>query len=369
MEVVLYDTEHFETLETLLRLLDDGRNVLHVAVPVRMRRELEALGIREGATLRWHPLPEANSAHAAALGRITRNVRASLLLLGTVSFRQYAFARMIRRLRGVRVLLGVHDVEDTFRPQRGKGFRGLLRRWGLQQLVHSVSGFMVLLPEMETHIRQSRYTDKPVYVVPGRLFNEGSYKPSPLPLRIVVPGSVDAARRDYDVVERLLRRLSSARSDIRLIIVGALPATGERPRWFDDYPEFLEVRCDRFVPAADYASALSEAGLVWAPLPEHFEQAGRPPETYGLTKSSGTFFDAISAGKPLLLPGHVPVPEALRGCTLVYFDETHLYYLLTALAANEAAFARLQSAALEAARRFTPELLRDRNVAKMTGDR
>ncbi|RYZ18743.1 MAG: hypothetical protein EOO16_21725 [Chitinophagaceae bacterium] len=368
MVVLLYDTEHFETLETLLRILDDGRNELHLAVPQELRARLEAAGIREGQQLQWHPLPADNAAHADALQRLVRRVGASLLLLATVSFRHYAFARLARRLPSVRVLLGVHDATDTFRPKRGSGLRGLIRRWGLRRLTQSVPGFIVLLPEMKVHIRVEHFTTKPVYVVPGRLFDESNYVAPSLPLQIVLPGSIDPARRDYNVAERLAQRLAQTGAGVGITIVGSLPADAP-PDWFGAYPGLVEARCDRFVPAADYAAALVASGIVWAPLPDVFRQPGRPDEQYGRSKSSGTFFDAISAGRPLLLPVHVPVPEAWADCTLTYLDEAHLYYLLLALAANEPAFRRLQANARMAAQHFTLEAVRASFAAQLAGGR
>ncbi|TCZ69038.1 glycosyltransferase [Flaviaesturariibacter aridisoli] len=368
MVVLLYDTEHFETLETLVRILDDGHNELHLAVPQELRARLEAAGIREGRYLQWHPLPADNAAHAEALQRLVRRVGASLLLLATVSFRHYAFARLARRLPSVRVLLGVHDATDSFRPQRGSGLRGLIRRWGLRRLTQHVSGFIVLLPEMKAYIRAENFTSKPVYVLPGRLYDEKSYRAPSLPLQIVLPGSIDPARRDYGVAERLAQRLAHTGAGVGLTIVGSLPA-GAPPAWFRAYPGVVEARCDRFVPAADYAAALVASGIVWAPLPIVFRQPGRADEQYGRSKSSGTFFDAISAGRPLLLPAHVPVTEAWADCTLTYFDEAHLYYLLVALAANEAAFRRLQANGRLAAQQFTVEAVRASFAAQLAGGR
>lgn len=370
MDVVLYDTEHFETLETLVHLLHDGQRRLHLVVPDTVRGELEAAGIAAGKHLSWHPLPEAPAGHARTLARVLRESKASLLLLATVSFRHYAFARLVRKLRRVRVLLGVHDLTDTFNPAPARGIRAAVRRWGLKQLRASVAGFLVLLPELRTEIRRRRLTDKPVYVVPGRLFFEEGYRSAAAtPLRVVVPGSIDPRRRDYESVRKLAERIARHPASVQVALVGAVAEPAYTPGWLAQYPGIVEIRSGRPLPSALFAGALSEAALLWAPLPERFSAEGRADETYGLTKSSGTFYDAVSAGKPLLLPASASVPEHLLTCTLQYIDEEHLYYLLIALQANEAAFQRLQADALTMARRFSVEVLRPRIVAQLTGGR
>ncbi|RYY38542.1 MAG: hypothetical protein EOO08_14210 [Chitinophagaceae bacterium] len=362
MELVLYDTEHFETLHTFIRLLEGGERRLHVLVLPAMRKQLEALGVKEEHGLRFYELPPYNKQHAAAVERLAKKVGATLLLLGTVSFRHYAFARVARRMRGCKVILCVHDVKDAFCPLRGSGLRGLVRQWGQKQLVSSVAAFAVLLPAMKAHILHKEYTSKPIYVVPGRLFDEAAYVPAPTGMQLVVPGSIDRSRRDYEPIRRLLQRVERAGGPyLEVTIIGS---SVQQPD-FSDFPPGLRVVSEAFVHAATYAKALKEASMVWAPLPERFSSAGRRDELYGTTKASGTFFDAVSAGRPLLLPAHIEVPEGVRGCTLTYGDDDELYYLLLALAENEGAQASLRQLALAAARHFTVENLRVTLVPQM----
>ncbi|RYY83129.1 MAG: hypothetical protein EOO15_21885, partial [Chitinophagaceae bacterium] len=351
MDLVLYDTEHFETVYTWIRLLAAPERRLHLLVPDTLRGQLEAMGTSTSDAIEWHPLPGSNEAHPKAVEQLVRKLRAPLLILGTVSFRHYGFARASRRLTGCKVVLGLHDIEDSFRPTRGSGLKALFRWWGKKRLAASVSAFAVLLPEMKNYLLQQEYTRKPIYVVPGRLFEESNYQlPPDGPLWIVVPGSIDPARRDYEALRKLAEQLDkNGTTDIRILIVGAASYKAFSPSWFHSFPHLLEVRTGAFVPPGEYAGALAEASLVWAPLPEKFEVAGKRDEYYGKSKSSGTFFDAISAGRPLLLPAHMTVPESLRACTLTYAEDEELYYLLRALADNAGACKSLQLLARNAA--------------------
>jgi hypothetical protein len=365
VNIVLYDTEHFETLETHLRLFDTGSNQLLVLLPEPMAERLTALGLTGSDTIHFQILPHNKAEHPAIVYRACRRHRAGLLLLATVSFRHWQFAQVCRRLRGsVRTVLGVHDVNDAFAPLRSGGLRGWARYFGKLLLRRSVCGFVVLLEEMKQYILQQYATQQPVFVIPGSIYRmpTGTDADSEK-LSIVVPGSIDTHRRNYEPV-RLLADAADPEK-MQVSIVGA--ATDAAPAWLTENKAALRLVTGAFVTIATYEAELAAANIVWAPLPETFSRPGHPAEQYGVSKSSGTFFDALRHGKPLLLPAGIRVPAILASATISYIDNEHLLYLLNALQQNPVALQRLQALAREQAARITLESVRARVLPALTG--
>jgi|GEM_PF-4697970 len=360
MTIVLYDNEHFETLEMLVEVFQQGTHQLHLAIPEHMRQTLEDSGILPSDCLHVHVLPAAPALHPRYLKQLCRTQQAALLVLATVSARHLFFARLCRRLSGTRVLLGVHDLRDLFEPKPGGGIKGWLRALGRQHLRHRVAAFFVLLDEMKTLMRTRYEVKQPVLVLPGRCYRVGPAGPAPEgPIRLLVAGSIDESRRNYASVSRLaeMLRQHKAEEKVSISICGGLPQERSLPAGIREPDELVEIRTGAFVPVAAYEAALGHAELIWAPVPERFSRPGHPEENYGSTKSSGSFFDAIRHGKPLLVPDHLPLPTAIQSASLRYPDEAFLLYLLLHLHENRSARERLQELAREQAARFLPQQL------------
>lgn len=365
MTIVLYDTEHFETLETQVRLLNTGAHRLVLLAPEAMQVQLVAAGVIPGPFVQFRTLPSRSWEHPGAVYRSCRAEGADLLILSTVSFQHLLFARACRRLRPLKLLLGVHDVHDLFAPARKFSLRGLIQHVGRQQLAAAVSGYIVLLDEMKELLRKKYSVRKPVHVVPGSLYRPAPAGDPGAPLRIVVPGSIDPGRRSYEHVRHLARALYPD-APVQITIAGS-NRPGWRPTWLDEYPGTLQVISGDFVDVDTFETAIAGADLVWAPLPEVFRRSGHPGERYGESKSSGSFFDALRHGKPLLLPGGVPVPGVLAAVTISYFDNEHLHYLVLALAQNRAARERLRLMAEANAAALSLEAVRARLLPALTG--
>ncbi|GAA4329147.1 hypothetical protein [Flaviaesturariibacter amylovorans] len=365
MTIVLYDTEHFETVETQVRLLNTGGHRIIVLAPEAVQVQLVAAGVIPGAHIHFRTLPARTWEHPGAVYRTCRTEKAGLLILATVSYQHLLFARACRRLRPLKILLGVHDLHDLFAPVRKASLRGMVQYVGRKQLSSAVSGYVVLLDELKTLLRKKFGVRKPVHVIPGSFYRPAPPADLDAPLRIVVPGSIDPTRRNYNDVRQLARALHRE-VPATITVVGGNP-DGWRPSWFNDYEGTLQVHSGTFVEAEVYERELARAEIVLAPLPEVFRRSGHPDERYGESKSSGSFFDAVRHGKPLLLPAGVPVPELLAPMTLSYIDHEHLYYLVLALLQNPAARARLRDVAAAHAAAQTPEGVRARLLPALTG--
>jgi hypothetical protein len=365
VNIVLYESEHFETLEALVRLFDTGAHRIHLLIPRWMENYLDPEN-QLPAQVHW--LPDTKKDHPKAAERVCRQTGATLLVLGTVSFRHWQFAQVCRRLRsGTKSLLFIHDIRDLFEPLWGTGIRNWVQYFGRLRLRRLVSAYAVLLEEIKSYILHHYRPGKPVYVIPGSFYGGGTpTDPDPERLLIAVPGSVDTTRRDYTDVEALARYFENLNEQpgIQISLLGGV--TERTPSWVHT----LHVMV-RYEPGGltqeEFDREMQASELVWLPLAPEFRRDGSPTEYYGSTKSSGAFFDALRYGKPLLLPDGLPVPQILASATIYYSDATYLRYLLLELKKNLVARRRLQAIARGSAEQVTLSSVRARVLPSLTG--
>ncbi|RYZ24014.1 MAG: hypothetical protein EOO16_02795 [Chitinophagaceae bacterium] len=342
MNIVLYEQEHFEILDSLIRVFGPG-NRLHLLIPQGMDKYLDA----GPGNPEIHFLPGEPAKHPQAVKELCREQSAGLLVLATVSFRHWQFAAVCRQLQPqTSTLLLVHDLRDLLAPVTGNRLRGWLQYAGKLRLRGAVSAYAVLLEEMKSYLR-AQQVRKPVYVLPGSFYKEApAFETDADRVVLGIPGSIDATRRNYDDVKNFVGLLQERNREHGYVIRLIGGVTAHTPAWIDDCPGFIEHKSGSLSQEA-FDQWMQGCELAWLPLAPVFRRPGHPDEQYGVTKSSGAFFDTLRHGKPLLAPDDLPVPEILASALLRYSDATYLYYLLEALKQNPVARRRLQELARE----------------------
>lgn len=160
----------------------------------------------------------------------------------------------------------------------------------------------------------------------------GAATPVPTPgaapglfFRIVIPGSVDSNRRNYDevisVFKLILEGTDSGRPIEGVILGDSATAYGtaivtrlqqlESPwfklRFFKDY-----------IPESVYEQEIAAADLIWSPLNLQKSGSRNSPETYGQTTASGLTADVLLNNAPVLVPAGFIIPELFRIAILTY---------------------------------------------------
>jgi hypothetical protein len=355
MDIAIFDISHHEIADTQIRILDDGHNRMHLLVTRSMKVQLEALGHGGNARVLWQLLPESAIRHSGFVHEYCNRNKIDFLFLNTVEKHHLLFAWMCERLRSTTVLLFVHDLRSTFEPKAIKGLRHAVRRIGKIRLREAAHGYTVLLQQMKSFVLTNYRVTKPVYVVPGSIFESKTHTAIKNErLKIVVPGSVDPERRDYKSVRTVAEAAAAARWPVQFVILGSAHGDAGKSSWqlFDGLEANVQRYSERFVPVAEFEKQLEEADLIWSPLPAFFEKLRDSAESFGETKSSGAFYDAVRHGKPLLLPSRTHVSLELQEQCLVYDAAQGARDLLEKWALDESFRREVAQRALENARTF-----------------
>ena len=162
------------------------------------------------------------------------------------------------------------------------------------------------------------------------------YSPVPAPLnptaQIVVPGTVSALTRDFEMLFAALKRVDGKLNQpIELIFLGNAGTSRARSLFqLMGQHAFKQVHIQTFensIEEATYTAKLQQADFLILPLKASI-QFGVFREWYGKTTISGGINDLLRFGKPTLLPNFYPLHPALNQLTQRYQNADELAQFL-----------------------------------------
>lgn len=369
MNVAILETKHFEVLRATVRFFDSGRNRLFLFVTPFVHEQSRKVAPGFERDCEWRVLDEPGQEK-----RLLRSIVAvaereglDLFWISTITNNYLTCASVVRALRrrGCPAVMTLHNVNYWLRPGLPRS-RARVGEWlGKKALVSALSGFNVLSEAMIPAVKGSRVGRKPVVSVPSAVFEGAVAGPAEGDgLVLVVPGSVEEKRRDYEALLDAFEKVGARHPEARLVLLGGPVG---------DYGGRILARCeelrraglgvtsyDGFVPQAEFDAWMSRAALVVAPMRLASSFAGIG-ETYGATKSPGLIGDALTCQRPLLVPKGLALPSALESAALRYGGTESLTEVLLDFAGSVDARQRLAARAIEVAAGFTREGIFERN--------
>ncbi|MGI8599484.1 MAG: glycosyltransferase [Chitinophagaceae bacterium] len=362
MKVAIYDTEHFETIYSLIRIWNTKDNEIHLFLPKNVEIVVRQLLKEKGENCYWITKNENNLKYIIQIKNYIRQNHIDFLILNTITYHHLLFAFLCKHLR-IPVLLTVHDANTTFDPKLQFSIRSFLRYAGKKALVKHVSGYATLLSTTKEYIQEKFVKKKPVYVFPGAVYDPvQKINETDAVLRIVIPGTIERKRRDYNEVIKLLNLIKPA-MPIEFTLLGGCRHSEAREivntiEKLGSPLINIKTNHENFIPPEVYEEQLEKADFIFAPLVKVIVTNEKTKEVYGYTQTSGSFFDAVKAGKCLLIPAHIPVPDELAFQSYTYHSLEELADLLSdtdPTLKNE-----LKRKALKNSELFTPEAIRAR---------
>ncbi len=269
------------------------------------------------------------------------------------------------------MILTVHDANTWLKP----GFKIDFKRpfATLDTLVSSFLISKIILKKFDainviySPIRDyiSQHTDykKEVFTLPFTTYDEKKdvhlWKKDEK-IKFIIPGAIIESRRDHSVVMETFERLfEKFPKEISLCLLGK--PEGTYGKKIIENAEELKSKgydvsyFDKFVEEKTYDKLFSESTIVIAPIKLNARSLGVIKETFGKTKSSGIFFDAIQYSKPLILPyGHKVVKE-MQSSVLKYKDSEDLEQILTGFIEDKSKLEKLVKEALKNSKNFSLE--------------
>jgi hypothetical protein len=367
MQVAIYETGHFETAYTLIRLFDlPGNHITIFAEAQTAERLYELLG--EAKEKYGWVIQGAEETNRNFIGRMYAGFRLhtpDMLLLGTVAHNYQLHALWLKRLPSMRCILTVHDINSLGNDRLRPGWRNAVRWAGKKMLLRRIKELNVIAETLVPALRQ-KTENKIIHHLPGGIY-EGNQQALSIgqPVKLVVPGTVECSRRDYQKVFSLIELAEAAGLALEITLLGS--AAGE-----DGRQVIRKVRqrsagvtkikyYTAIVEQAEFDRQMRSAHFVFAPTTHNSVSPDGLPEVYGVTKSTGNLYDMIRYARPAIFPRTLSLPSNVEAACFRYDEVKEILDYLSHLVAVPSEYENIQAHALTCSSNYTPENIRKAN--------
>jgi hypothetical protein len=364
--IVLYETTHHENLPALLDLCEARFNQVAVFLKELSYHNLAGEGSPEQ---RWPQIDFfiqtrvcSNRRFIRQMFRFVRRHGYTHLHFCTLDNNLLLFAVRLIFIGPVHLSLTVHEVNEYF-FQSFHNLRDWTETIAKTFLHRQIRYYHFFLPAMADQFRQ-RLPGSITVFIPSRFYSRYRVAsptslspasttpvrpaPSTPPFRIVVPGSVDPNRRNYnEIIQTLaLFRSTPSHPPVELILLGdaATDAGAVIIAAFrsitDDHLTFRHFK--GYIPESTYEQELAHAHLIWSPLNIHKRSSRNSPETYGLSTASGLTADLLLNNIPALVPVGFTIPEPFRPAIYPYRSPEEAHELIRRFAEDSAGYTTIR---------------------------
>ena len=369
MKVCIFESEHFESAYPVIKFFDDPKNELFIFTTPETYNRFTGMFKKDIHKYHWIILSSTKSRFHFFLQmrREIENIQPALFFINTIPNNHYLFARLIKQLKNIRVIVTIHDINCMFRAKWSFNPKQLLRRSGKKSIVRGVKEFNVISDTMIPYLAEKSGGKKVIHNIPGSVF-EKKHKEVVIEnfIHLVIPGSVDRKRRNYEEVFALAELAENRKINLQITILG-----GHRDEYGKsvikksrDYSSTIVSfnSYDTDVVAQDeFDNQMNLAHFIYIPSVIHTAICDNIQETYGVTKSSGSIFDVVKHAKPFIIPQQLKVPANLESSGFRYASVTAIAGLLEQLLQEKNLYTAWQQKALVNSEAYTIEKIRSRN--------
>lgn len=372
MNIAIFETEHFEMIYPLVQLFDPEKNNIVIFTNIECYQQLPDTFNERMNQCQW-VVTGTNERKYQFIYRIYKEVKLrniKWLILNTVSNNFIFYALLALLLKKVRIIAGIHDINTFFRYKPALSIRRLVRHVGKRCLIHIVQEFNVISLTMAGHLKDKLPVYKKVHCLPGSIFKEATLRNEALPLpgllHLVVPGTIDGRRRNYDIIFDLLDQANRIPLPVFIVLLGSP---------YQDYGKDVIERCKQYAATKNnlkfYESGvidqsvfnreLNKAHMVFIPCVIDTVIFDGIPEVYGLSKCSGNLFDVVRHAKPFIIPSRLQIDPFLKDSCIRYNNVEDIIKQLCELYISPVKYGQMQNEAFNASGHYTIEKIRARN--------
>ena len=344
MKLIIYETTHFEILPAMLDLALAESASLAVFLDHVSFLNLHSDG---DPAIRWpgiqfifrkEGVPNRN--FIRLLFDFAHQNDYTHLHLSTLSNNYLYFAWKIMRAPYLKVSLTVHEV-NLYRSLSFKNLLGFTESIAKYYFHRRIKRHRGLVPGVQAELEKYFPKARNVFI-PSRFYEKSIAKRGIGPVKIIVPGTIETKRRDYEFVFHFISEyLSKINFTIpaELIFLGKAGTEDGKSihaliRNFTNNIFKISYYEDH-VPSEEYAKQMRDAKIIWNPIRIHTTGSREQEEHYGITKSAGFTADLIQFPMPALVPQGFEIPFYFKHCMMPYENENDLLQKMTWLLEND----------------------------------
>ncbi|MBC7826239.1 MAG: hypothetical protein H7122_00730 [Chitinophagaceae bacterium] len=372
MQIGIFETVHFEGAYPVIKLFDNGHNEITIFTYETSYQQFEHL-FKDGMhKYNWIVKQESESKYEfiVRLYKISKKSKLDILYINTISDNHILYAITIALLRKAKIIVTLHDINSHFDFEPGLSIRKWIRYIGKRSLIKAVNDFNVVSSTMVTYLKNKLPSYKKVHCVPGSIF-EQSKRPASLnnisgSIHIVIPGTIDQRRRNYELVFDLLDEINQKKIDISIVLLGGINEYGkdilDKCKQYISKTGVLKFFQTDIVDQPVFDNEMDEAHFILIPSVIDTVISDGIRETYGLSISSGTIFDVIKHAKPFIIPEQLAIPDNLESSCFKYSAQKDIIPFLESFLANPEKYSKWKRSALQNSQEYTIENIRKGNA-------
>ena len=337
MKVVIIETVHFQYGLTQSEIFEDAERIFFVTQDMHDRMHAYAPGLCKGRFIVIRSVDEARE----EIIRTCNEEQVDLLLVSPIYKDFHALYEIVTRVK-CESAMTVYNLNFWLNPR----FRTLkyYRERKLKQRVFNAFDHIIVEDFLFKHIKKHKtklFNSHHFLYIPFTIFHPKAVAPSerrdPGILKVVLPGTVNKARRRYEDLLELIHHFAGAKAPISFSFAGS--PVGEYGKWVVselDKANAAHPGIARHYPLEGditpgmFVREMEDADIVLSTITKVFKDLGTK-EYYGTTKSTGTLHDMISFQLPGLLPAILEVPEDLTSSVFNYGSGKELGKILQQL--------------------------------------
>lgn len=373
MRVGIFETEHFEGAYPIIRLFDNGKNEITIFTYETSYRQFRFLFGDQIDRYHWivKGSEETRYHFMLRIYRETRSRKIGLLYMNTITDNHLFYALLIFFLHQTRIIATLHNINAYFMFKPAFSLRRWVRYIGKRSFIKTVKEFNVVADTMVSYLKGHLPAYKKVYSLPGAVYEMTTPYPCSSPaatgiVRIVVPGSVDGRRRDYEQVFDLLDACNLQGIAISIVLLGGFNGDYgqmvlEKCRSYTQQQANLLYYDTHIVDQPEFDRVMNEAHIVFIPTVIDTILVDGIQETYGQSISSGNLFDIIKHARPFMAPAALRLPDNLKSSCIPYHSVDDIVSFLQNYLRDDALFRLLSKNAEQNSQQYTIAKVRERN--------
>lgn len=369
MKTGIFEMEHFEGAYPVIQLFDMPANQLVIFTDADTYERFADLFKLNVNRFQWEILDKTGSKWRffRQLYKAAKKHQLDLFYLNTISNNHLFYAWVIGLLRIPRIVITVHDINCLFKSHWSLQLRPLIHHIGKKALIKRVHEYNVVSDTMVEYLRETTHGQMGIHNIPGAVFEREQFSLTIHSyIHLVVPGSLDKKRRDYQQVFELLKAAEAKQLPLHITLLGG---------YNDDYGKnIIQQATDLktvhtkitvfdtdLVHQDEFDEQLDYAHFIFIPSVINTAICFNIPETYGISKSSGNMFDVIKHARPFIAPQPLRISDTLESSCFRYTSIDHLAGFLHGLFQNKDDYSNWQERALANSKEYTIKRVQERN--------
>lgn len=256
------------------------------------------------------------------------------IYINTVFYGRDLIFYCILLLLKFKLVLTLHNLKTNFEYNNNFS-KEMLKNLMKKFINRKVSGYIVLNKTLKNNAQ--KYTNKLIDVVSFKLPLKTSYIKEKKDnsndlIEIIIPGTVNVNRRNYDKIFNVIQKILKVRQDIRFIFLGRIVTKNLKKdilKLKKNYNKNI-LFFEKYICQSEYDYYMIKSNYILSPLFKDVKVINKNNEIYGETKASGAEFDAYKYNKPLIINSFYEIKN--KEINTKYFDDYEsLYNILIGL--------------------------------------